>query len=224
MKYMYWTKMSKLKIIFFTFLLVGHNSLASILNLDMEQSNPGIETRSLTDINIKNQKLMNPVFNSYNSFESRLSRDYEFIFFYSFSCTYCKNFAPVLKRYSDSSGINIRGFILGGNFANQESNYFPNSTVVNQEVIKSFFGSFVLLDKKNKGKGIAVPALFIMNKKNLHTYPVSQGALTYSELVRRMDELIPKILNYEKNEKNERNGNNEAKMIGKEKIAGKNYV
>src|SRR3989304_7978223 len=163
MKYTYLTKMSKLKIIFFTFLLVGHNSLGLILNLDMEQSNPGIETRSLTDINIKNQKLMNPVFNSYNSFESRLSRDYEFIFFYSFSCAYCKNFAPVLKRYSGSSGINVRGFILGSSSTNQKSNYFPSSTVANQEVIKSFFGSF---DTFDKGKGIAVPALFIMNKKN----------------------------------------------------------
>lgn len=150
-------------LVFSIAVLSNHASFASILN--MEQNNQGI---------------------SY--FESRFSKDYEFIFFYSPGCAYCERFAPILKKYSDNSGINVRGFVLGSGSINKESNYFPNSTVVKREVIEDFFG---------KDKGIAVPTLFIANKNNFHTYPVSQGALTYLELVRRMDELIPKILTNE---------------------------
>jgi len=184
------TKVCGYLITFLIGLLVSCNSLASILNI--ERSNPKIETKSLADI--KHQKSVNPTFYFYNSLESEFSKNYEFIFFYSFSCAYCERFAPVLKGYSGNTGISVRGFILGGNSINQESNYFPNSTVVKQEVIESFF---------DKGKAVAVPALFIMNKKNLHVYPVSQGSLSYSELVRRMDGLRPKILS------------NEAKITGK---------
>jgi thiol-disulfide isomerase/thioredoxin len=189
--------MNKLKITFLTFsiffvaLLVSYDSFASILNLNTEPSSH-IENGFFT--RIKNEE---PVPGDFS--ESKLSKDYEFIFFYSLSCTYCKSFAPVLKRYADNSGINVRGFSLGGNSSNLD-NHFPDffdSTVVKQEVLERFFGF------SDKGGGIAVPALFILNKKNLHAYPVSQGSLTYLELARRMDELIPKILN------------NEAKMTGK---------
>jgi len=186
--------MSKLKIAFLFFLitlLLSHGSFASILNI--EQNNQRIETRRFTSIN---QKLANPIFNSYNYFGSQFTRDYEFIFFYSLGCAYCRNFTPVLKRYSDNTGINVRGFILGGNSSNPD-NYFPDSTVIKQEVSERFFG---------KENSLAVPALFVLNNKNLHVYPVSRGALTYSELTRRMDELVPKILN------------NEAKMAGKNHV------
>jgi len=204
----------KLKIIFLTTLLVSCNSFASILNI--EQSNPRLKTNPSikTSITIKNQKLVKkPISKTYgplDSFESQISRDYELIFFYSLGCVYCKNFAPVLKRYSDSSGINVRGFILGtpdANLINQKNNkhqkikktkknnYFPNSVIAEQEVIDRFLGSS---NKSfNKRKSITAPALFIMNKNNFHAYPASQGALTYSELVRRMDDLIPKIINNE---------------------------
>ncbi len=73
---------NKLKIVLLNFsiaTLVSHASFASILN--MERNNPGIKTKPLT--NIENQKLTNPRFNFYNSFESQFNKDYEFIFFYS---------------------------------------------------------------------------------------------------------------------------------------------
>ena len=204
MKHKYWIKMNKLKItflIFFVALLVSYNSFASILSLNTEP-NSHIESGFFT--REKNERLITNNFS-----EPKLNKDYEFIFFYSLSCAYCKSFAPILKRYSDNSGINVRGFILGGNSSNFD-NHFPDffdSTVVKQEVLERFFG---FSDKgfSDKGGGIAIPTVFILNKKNLHAYPVSQGSLTYLELARRMDELIPKILN----------NDNEAKMVGK------NYV
>ena len=188
--------MSKLKTAFLIFLLallVSCDSFASILNI--EQSNREIEIRSFTK---KNHKVINSIFNSYNYPGSRFTKDYEFVFFYSLSCAYCRNFIPVLKRYSDNTGINVRGFILGS--PSNPDNYFPDffdSTVIKQKVSERFFG---------RENNIAVPALFILNNKNLRVYPVSRGALTYSELSQRMDDLVPKILN------------NEAKMMGKNHV------
>ena len=133
--------------------------------------------------------------NKNDSYMFALSKDYEFIFFYSSNCHYCIKFNPVLKLYSDNSGIWVKAFAIG----NGSSPYFPSSTVVAQEVVDQFFGSF------EKRTNISVPTLFIMNKNNLHVYPVSSGALTYLELYTRMNDLVPKILRYEKYEKNERN-------------------
>ncbi|MEI8055414.1 MAG: conjugal transfer protein TraF [bacterium] len=187
-------KISKLKIVFLIFLiamLVSRGSFASILNI--EQRNQKIGTRSFANIS---HRAISSMFNSYNRSGSQFIRDYEFVFFYSLGCAYCRNFTPVLKQYSDNTGINVRGFILGGNSSNTDS-YFPDffdSTVIKQEVSERFFG---------KESNIAVPALFILNNKSLHVYPVSRGSLTYSELARIMDELMPKILN------------SEAKMMGK---------
>ena len=122
---------------------------------------------------------------------SVLKNDYAFIFFYSNNCHHCKIFHPVLKLYSDNSGILVKAFAIG----DRASTFFPNSTVVVQEVINRFFG---------KGAKVSVPTLFIINKNNLHAYPVSRGALTYLELSKRMDELTPKILKNEKSKENEK--------------------
>ena len=109
---------------------------------------------------------------------------YEFILFYSTTCPHCLKFAPTLRQYSDKSGIPIQAFAVNGN----KSHYFPNSIPLTQETIEQFFG---------KNASLALPSLFLLNKKNLHAYPVSQGALTYTELQLRMSKLIPKTVQFE---------------------------
>ena len=129
-------------------------------------------------------KQQNPI----NSLVRILKRDYEFIFFYSTTCPHCMDFAPVLKSYSDNSGISVKAFVMDQG----SSLYFPNSIMISQEVVDQFFG---------KGTKVSVPILFILNKDNLHAYPVSSGALTYLELAARINELTPKILQHERNER-----------------------
>lgn len=124
-----------------------------------------------------------------NLTSNKLKRDYEFIFFYSTNCPHCLIFDPVLKLYSDNSGIPVKAFVFGGVLLPS----FPDSTVLSQEIVDQFFG---------RGAMIGVPALFILNKRNLHAYPVSRGALTDLELAVRMNELTPKILQNEQNERN----------------------
>lgn len=126
--------------------------------------------------------------NSINPLVRILKRDYEFVFFYSTTCPHCMDFAPVLKLYSDNSGISVKAFVMDQG----ASSYFSNSVVISQEVVDQFF---------SKGAKVLVPILFILNKNNLHAYPVSSGALTYLELVSRMNDLAPKIIQHERNER-----------------------
>ena len=74
--------------------------------------------------------------------KSKLSNDYEFIFFYSNNCHYCKNFTPVLKQYAADSGITIKSISIDSS--------------ATKETIDQFFGV---------GARLAVPTLFILNKK-----------------------------------------------------------
>ena len=123
---------------------------------------------------------------------SALKGEYEFIYFYGGNCQHCLSFTPTLKLYSDNSGILVQAFVVGAGY----STSFPNSSVVEQEVIEQYFG---------KGAKIAVPALFILNRNNYHAYPVSSGALSYLDLATRMNDLAPKIWRHEKAEINDRN-------------------
>ena len=122
------------------------------------------------------------------SLSPKPTNTYEFVLFYSTICPHCIKFAPVIRQYSDKSGIPIQAFAVNGN----KSHYFPNSIPLTQETIEQFFG---------KNASLALPSLFLLNKKNLHVYPVSQGALTYTELQLRMSKLIPKIVQFENGRK-----------------------
>ena len=124
--------------------------------------------------------------------------DYEFILFYSPSCPHCIKFEPILEQYANNTEILIRAFAVDGN---NLKNY-PNSDVFSSELIEQFYRYL------EKDGNLLVPSLFIFNKHNLHVYPVSQVALTYSELCVRMKELIPKII---RNEKGEQKGQKEQK-------------
>jgi thiol-disulfide isomerase/thioredoxin len=115
--------------------------------------------------------------------------DYEFILFYSPTCPHCIKFEPILKQYANNTRIPVRSFAVDG--SNLEN--YSNSDALPLELIEQFRR---YLGKKGN---LSVPCLFILNKHNLHAYPVSQGALTYSKLCVRMEELIPKIIQLEKN-------------------------
>lgn len=194
--------LTKLATLFFSFLLsllfvLSFLAITTFLIFIINADAPAASTHSASTRNIS------------------LSRDYEFVFFYSTTCRHCMKFEPILEKYSNNTGIKVRVFVVGEG----KSDYFPNSTIVTQEIIEQFFGSFNssnssgssdFSDSFKKDSSISVPTLFIINKNNLHAYPVSHGALTYSELYIRMNELIPKIIQDERNKRNERNegGNN----------------
>lgn len=120
-----------------------------------------------------------------------LSRNYEFIYFYSGDCQHCLSFNPVLKRYASKSGIAVKAFMFG----DKTVAYFAESVPVERVIVEQYFG---------KEASLAVPALFILNKDNYHVYPVSKGSLSYSELTARMNVLAPKIIRNEMHVNNRR--------------------
>lgn len=122
--------------------------------------------------------------NSINQEVYSLKNNYEFVLFYRMSCLHCRKFDPTLKRFSMNTNISVKAFTLDG--AALPS--FPDSTNITQDVVEQYFG---------KNANIAVPTLFIMNKKSLHVYPVSSGEMSYVDLVLRMNQLVPKILQVE---------------------------
>ncbi len=116
-----------------------------------------------------------------------LKKEYEFIFFYEPDCSYCIEFAPILREYSQDSGIKIIPFSFGD--TGSISPLFTDSVPVDQGTVDQFFG---------KGAKIATPTLFIWNKINGHVYPIASGMHTYQELTMRMEQLIPKMLEKER--------------------------
>lgn len=116
-----------------------------------------------------------------------LKKEYEFIFFYEPDCSYCIEFIPILKEYSQATGIKIIPFSFGD--SRSISPLFIDSIPVDQSTIDQFFG---------KGAKIATPTLFIWNKINGYVYPVASGMHTYQELKMRMEQLIPKMLKKER--------------------------
>lgn len=112
---------------------------------------------------------------------------YELIFFYSTRCKFCTTFGKTLRTYTDYHHIPVTAFKL----SSESSIYFPNSVLVDQDTIATYFG---------KEANIAVPVLFILNPINMHVYQVSRGNLTYAELTARMNTLMQRILDFEARE------------------------
>jgi len=139
-----------------------------------------VELEAINNPDINNVNKINKI----KTIKKILGPDYEFIFFYRSNCPYCRKFDPILKQYSIDTTIPVRAFTLDGISLPS----FPNSITVNPAIVHEYFGSSA------EDRTIAVPTLFIMNIANLHVYPVSRGALSYTDLVMRMNELIPKIL------------------------------
>lgn len=119
--------------------------------------------------------------------KNSLKNDYAFILFYRTSCPHCRKFDPTLKQFSINTNIPVKAFTLDGGVLPS----FPDSINITQDVVEQYFG---------KNANIAVPALFIMNIKSLHVYPVASGEMSYVDLVIRMNQLTPKMLQVERGE------------------------
>ena len=116
----------------------------------------------------------------------RLKAHDVFVLFYRSTCPHCQRFDPVLKQVSDQTKIPVIAFTTDGIALPA----FPNSRAINQDVITHFFG---------ENTDIKVPTLFILNRLNGNAYPVSEGELNILDLIHRLNELAPKIWQYEEN-------------------------
>ena len=122
----------------------------------------------------------------YGCLDLEFSNEYELVYFYSHSCSHCRTFTPVLVKYAKDNRLNIAGFLLDENVSpiNRQATDLSGSINADQEIIEKFFGRI---------DAVIAPALFLINKKTLHAYPVSRRALTYQELDARIRKLKSQV-------------------------------
>jgi conjugal transfer pilus assembly protein TraF len=111
-------------------------------------------------------------------------KNHQILFFFSSTCGHCHRQAPVLKAWAESAGV----FVDARTFDGQPLEEFPNPSMPTTQLVTIAF----------KGRPISYPAIFITNTNTLAVYPVTFGALSGAQLSERIQELIPKIVNFER--------------------------
>lgn len=106
-----------------------------------------------------------------------------FVFFFSSTCPYCQQFAPVLSRVASKLGARV----LPLSFDEKPLPQYPMVYPASSGWVTSAY----------QNEPIDYPALFIAHPKTLQLYPVSRGFLTEEELLERLEVLLPRIMNYE---------------------------
>lgn len=111
-------------------------------------------------------------------------KNHQILFFFSSTCEHCHRQAPVLKEWAEAHDV----FVDARTFDGQPLEEFSNPSAPSAQLVTSAF----------KGRPISYPAIFITNINTLAVYPVTFGALSSAQLSARIQELIPKIVNFER--------------------------
>ncbi len=99
---------------------------------------------------------------------AKLARESGLFFFYSSSCAYCRQFAPILKRFTTTYNITVIPITLDGKSLPE----FPNSNIDKGQAAKF--------------KVTVEPSLFAVNPYTRKAYPISQGIVSESDLRKRI--------------------------------------
>ena len=99
---------------------------------------------------------------------AQLAKNNGIFFFYRSTCPYCKAFAPIVKQFAVTYGIQVIAITTDGISLPE----FPNSYVNNGQAQRM---------------GVKVePALFAVNPKTQKAYPITYGLISMSELKERV--------------------------------------
>lgn len=109
---------------------------------------------------------------------------HHFVFFFASTCPHCHNFAPVLKKWTDSHHYQVGAYSFDGQPLPEFS-----------QVLKP---DNILLQAAFQNETIRYPALFLVNNQTGNLYPVAIGELQEAELDERLQHLIPKVMTYER--------------------------
>ncbi|TNH04048.1 type-F conjugative transfer system pilin assembly thiol-disulfide isomerase TrbB [Testudinibacter sp. TR-2022] len=102
--------------------------------------------------------------------------DWQIVHFMSSTCSYCRQFNPVLKNITDT----IKMPVFTYSFDGIGDDDFPNAIPVNKAILDAFFAELPQ----------ATPTDFLVNVNTLETLPLSQGALSYESFLQRLDEVF----------------------------------
>jgi type-F conjugative transfer system pilin assembly thiol-disulfide isomerase TrbB len=103
--------------------------------------------------------------------------DWKVVVFMQSTCAYCQRFDPMLKAFSEESGLSVTAFSLDA----KGDAAFPDALQATPEVMVQFF---------TPGMPVATPTTFLVNVHTLATYPLLQGAVDKPALASRLDEVF----------------------------------
>ncbi|EKN4770208.1 type-F conjugative transfer system pilin assembly thiol-disulfide isomerase TrbB [Yersinia enterocolitica] len=104
-------------------------------------------------------------------------REWTIVLFMQSTCHYCQQFDPLLKAFSQKTGLAVFAFSLDG----KGDATYPNVLPATPDVMLEFFQG---------GLPVATPTLFLTNVNTMETYPLWQGVAEEPALRARLDEVL----------------------------------
>lgn len=131
-------------------------------------------TATTTDRAVQNTS---PVWYSLNDGRKVNLRDWKVVLFMQSTCQYCRQFAPVLKAFSQQTGLDVFPISLDG----KGDAEFPDVLPATPDVMVEYFQS---------GLPVATPTTFLTNVNTMETWPLLQGAAETGEFRSRLNEVL----------------------------------
>lgn len=131
-------------------------------------------TATTTDRAVQNTS---PVWYSLSDGRKVNLRDWKVVLFLQSTCQYCRQFAPVLKAFSQQTGLDVFPISLDG----KGDAEFPDVLPATPDVMVEYFQS---------GLPVATPTTFLTNVNTMETWPLLQGAAETGEFRSRLDEVL----------------------------------
>ncbi|EBA1842047.1 type-F conjugative transfer system pilin assembly thiol-disulfide isomerase TrbB [Citrobacter freundii] len=104
-------------------------------------------------------------------------QDWKVVLFMQSTCQYCRQFAPVLKAFSQQTGLDVFPISLDG----KGDAEFPDVLPATPDVMVEYFQS---------GLPVATPTTFLTNVNTMETWPLLQGAAETGEFRNRLNEVL----------------------------------
>ena len=104
-------------------------------------------------------------------------QDWKVVLFMQSTCQYCRQFAPVLKAFSQQTGLDVFPISLDG----KGDAEFPDVLPATPDVMVEYFQS---------GLPVATPTTFLTNVNTMETWPLLQGAAGAGEFRSRLNEVL----------------------------------
>lgn len=104
-------------------------------------------------------------------------QDWKVVLFMQSTCQYCRQFAPVLKAFSQQTGLDVFPISLDG----KGDAEFPDVLPATPDVMVEYFQS---------GLPVATPTTFLTNVNTMETWPLLQEAAETGEFRSRLDEVL----------------------------------
>lgn len=118
-----------------------------------------------------------PVWYSLNDGRKVNLQDWKVVLFMQSTCQYCRQFAPVLKAFSQQTGLDVFPISLDG----KGDAEFPDVLPATPDVMVEYFQS---------GLPVATPTTFLTNVNSMETWPLLQGAAGAGEFRSRLNEVL----------------------------------